>query len=147
MLTVHKDDRTLFKEQKEITAKDFLETPSENDTIFSATTKGFSDSYNIDDKKWGQVVADDVQNGVVLAFNETISEDHLNKLLERANLPNNCKSAQAKLISPVIFSIVFRAIRSTDIKLKDIQKDYSTVTACLIQLLAKFADVFEASQM
>ena len=92
-------------------------------------------------------MADDVQNGVVLAFNETISEDHLNKLLERANLPKNCKSAQGKLINPVTFSIVFRAIRSTDIKLKDIQKDYSTVTVCLIQLLAKLADVFEASQM
>ena len=42
----------------------------------------FSDSYNVDDEKWGQPVADDVQNAVMLAFNQTISEDHLKKLLE-----------------------------------------------------------------
>ena len=31
--------------------KVFLETPSENDPIFSAAIKGFSDSYNVDDEK------------------------------------------------------------------------------------------------
>ena len=41
MLIIHEDDRTLSQEQKEITAKAFLETPSENDPIFSATIKGF----------------------------------------------------------------------------------------------------------
>ena len=54
--------------------KVFLETPSENDPIFSAAIKGFSDSYNVDDEKWRQPVADDVQNAVMLAFNQTISE-------------------------------------------------------------------------
>ena len=78
----------------------------------------------------------------MLAFNQTISEDHLKKLLERTNLPDNCKVAQAKLVNPVIFSTVSPAIRSTDIKLRDIKKDYSKVTACLIQLLARFPDVF-----
>ena len=82
VLNIHEDDRTLYQEQEEITAKAFLETPSENDPIFSAAIKGFSDSYNVDDEKWGQPVADDVQNAVMLAFNQTISEDHLKKLLE-----------------------------------------------------------------
>ena len=86
-------------------------------------------------------MADDVQNAVMLVFNQTISEDHLKQLLERTNLPDNCKVAQAKLINLVIFSTVFPAIRSTDIKLRDIQKDYSKVTACLIQLLARLPDV------
>ena len=93
VLNIHEDDRTLYQEQEEITAKAFLETPSENDPIFSAAIKGFSDSYNVDDEKWGQPVADDVQNAVMLAFNQTISEDHLKKLLERTNLPYNCKVA------------------------------------------------------
>ena len=34
VLNIHKDDRTLYQEQEEITAKAFLETPSENDLIF-----------------------------------------------------------------------------------------------------------------
>ena len=93
VLNIHEDDRTLYQEQEEITAKALLETPSENDPIFSAAIKGFSDSYNVDDKKWGQPVADDVENAVMLAFNQTISEDHLKKLLERTNLPDNCKVA------------------------------------------------------
>ena len=41
----------------------------------------------------------------------------------------------------MVFSTVSPAIRSTDIKLRDIQKDYSKVTACLIQLLARLQDV------
>ena len=144
VLNIHEDDRTLYQEQEEITAKAFLETPSENDPIFSAAIKGFSDSYNVDDEKWGQPVADDVQNAVMLAFNQTISEDHLKKLLERTNLPDNCKVAQAKLVNSVIFSTVSPAIRSTDIKLGDIQKDYSKVTACLIQLSARLPDVWRS---
>ena len=97
VLTIHEDDRTLYQEQKESTAKASLETPSENDPIFSAAIKGFSDSDNADDKKLGQAVADDMQNAVMLAFNETIPEDHLKKLLEQRNLPDNCKAGQAKL--------------------------------------------------
>ena len=50
-LSIHEDDRTLYLEQEEIMAKAFLETPSENEPIFSAAIKGISDSYNIDDKK------------------------------------------------------------------------------------------------
>ena len=82
-----------------------------------------------------------MQNAVMLAFNQTISEDNLKKLLERTHLPYNCKVAQAKLVSPMILSTVSPEIRSTDIKLRDIQKDYSKVTACLIQLLARLPDV------
>ena len=51
VLNIYEDDRTLYQEQEEITAKAFLETPSENDPIFSAAIKGFSDSYNVDDEK------------------------------------------------------------------------------------------------
>ena len=144
VLNIHEDDRTLYQEQEEITAKAFLETPSENDPIFSAAIKGFSDSYNVDDEKWGQPVADDVQNAVMLAFNQAISEDHLKKILERTNLPDNCKVAQAKLVNSVIFATVSPAIRSTDIKFRDIQKDYSKVTACLIQLLARLPDILRS---
>ena len=91
VLNIHEDDRTLYEEQEEITAKAFLETPSANDPISSAAIKEFSGSYNVDDEKWGQPVADDVQNAVMLAFNQTISEDHLKKLLERTNFPITAK--------------------------------------------------------
>ena len=87
-------------------------------------------------------MANDMQNVVMLVFNGTISEDHLKKLLEQTNLPDNCKAAQEKLVNPVFFSTVSVAVRNTDIKLRDIQKDYSKVTACLIQLLARLPDVF-----
>ena len=89
-------------------------------------------------------MADDVQNAVMLAFNQAISEDHLKKILERTNLPDNCKVAQAKLVNSVIFATVSPAIRSTDIKFRDIQKDYSKVTACLIQLLARLPDILRS---
>ena len=121
VLTTHEDDTTLYQEQKQITAKAFLETVAENDLIFSAVIKGFCDSYNVDDEKFGQAVPDNVQNAVMLAFNQTISLDHLEKLPERTNLPDN--------------------YRSTDIKLTDIKKDYSKVSPCLIQLLARLPDV------
>ena len=120
------------KKKTEITAKAFLETPSENDPIFSAVIKGLYDSYNVDDEKWSQEVADDVQNAVMVAFNETISEDHLKKLLERTNLLDNCKVVQAKLVNPVIFSVVSPAIRSSDIKLR------------YMQLLARLSDAFRS---
>ena len=74
----------------------------------------------------------------MLAFNQTISKDHLK------NLYDNCRVAQAKLVNPVIFSTVSPAIKSTGIKLRDIQKDYSKVTACLIQLLASLRDVLQS---
>ena len=44
VLNIHEDDRTLYQEQKEITAKAFFETPSENDPIFSAAIKRFPDT-------------------------------------------------------------------------------------------------------
>ena len=37
----YEDDRTLYQEQKEITEKAFLESPSKNDPIFSAAIKDF----------------------------------------------------------------------------------------------------------
>ena len=143
-LNILENDRILYQEQEEIKAKAFLETPSENDPIFSAAIKGFSDSYNVDDEKWEQPVADDVKNAVMLAFNQAISEDHLKKILERTNLPDNCKVVQAKLVNSVIFATVSPSIGSTDIKLRDIQKDYSKVTSCLIQLLAWLPDVLRS---
>ena len=100
---------------------------------------------NVGEEKWGQPVADDVQNAVMLAFNQTISEDHLKKLLGQTNFSDNCKVAQAKLVNPVIFSKVSPAMRSTDIKLRYIQKDFSKLTACLIQLLARLPDVLRSN--
>ena len=44
----------------------------------------------------------------------------------------------------MIFSTVSPPFRSTDIKLRDIQKDYSKVTAHLMQLLAILPDVFQS---
>ena len=76
VLTVYEDDKTLYQEQREIIAKTFLGTPSENDPILSAVIKGFSDSYNVDDKKLEQTVTDDVQNVFMLVFNKSISADH-----------------------------------------------------------------------
>ena len=84
----------------------------------------------------------------ILPFNKTLSEDHLKKLLERTNLPVNCKTPQAKLVNLVTFSTLSPAIRNTDMKLKDIQNDYPNVTAYLLQLLARLIQMFfEASQM
>ena len=83
-----------------------------------------------------------------LAFNKTLSEDYLKKLLERTNLPVNCKTPQAKLVNLVTFSTLSPAIRNTGMKVKDIQNDYPKVTAYLLQLLARLIQMFfEAIQM
>ena len=61
ILTIH-EDCTLYQEQKKVTANAFLETPFENDPIFSVAINGFSDYYNVDDEKWGYLVVSHRQN-------------------------------------------------------------------------------------
>ena len=50
VLNICEDEMTLYQEQKRNYGKGFPWN-SENDFIFSAAIKGFSDSYNVDDKK------------------------------------------------------------------------------------------------
>lgn len=144
-ISLHAGDRSLYQESRDVTARAFLENEevTDDDPLCSAI-KGFSGSYNVPEEKFGDVVSDDVQSAVMIAYKEALSEEHLKSLYEDITLPENCKVAQTKLVNSVIFSTVTPAIRSTDIKLQEMQRDFSKVTACLIKLLVQLPEVFRS---
>ena len=92
-------NRTLYQEYRDVTGQTFLTTSTDNNPICSAIE--FFDLYNVHDKKLGEVVAADAQSEVMLAFNESILEDHLKKLYESITLLDNCKPAQLKYVHPM----------------------------------------------
>ena len=53
----------------------------------------------------------------------------------------NCKFAQAKLVNPVAFASVSPSIRSTDIKLQEVQCNMSKMTGCFIKLLSQLPNI------
>ena len=66
---------------------------------------------------------------VSVAFKDTISETAFKNLLTKVTLPENCKFAQAKLVNPVVFASVSPSIKSTDIKLQEVQRNMSKMAA------------------
>ena len=129
-----------------ITADAFLSENKDNsfsDDPMTSAMKHFTECFNSTEEKYGDEAPADVSRAVTLAFKETISEGSLKQLLEKSVLPENCKIAQAKKINPVVFSSVSPTIRSTDIKLQEIQRDMSKVSCCLIALLTKLPELFK----
>ena len=84
-------------------------------------------------------------NVVSVAFKETLSETALKNLLTKAILPENCKFPQAKLLSPVAFASVSPSIRSTDIKLQEVQRNMSKMTGCFIKLLSQLPNILKTN--
>ena len=66
---------------------------------------------------------------VSVAFKDTISETAFKNLLTKVTLPENCKFAQAKLVNPVVFASVSPSLKSTDIKLQEVQRNMSKMAA------------------
>ena len=56
-----------------------------------------------------------------------------------------CKSAQAELVSPVVFAFVSPSVRSTDIKLKEIQRNMLKMTDCFIKLLSQLPNILKTN--
>ena len=115
MVTIYETDYSLFNEidvaasflshQETSLSSVTITGKSEDDPMMGSVLKEFSESYN------------QVTKVASVAFKETLSETALKYLLTKVTLPENCKSAQAKLVSPVHFASVSHSIRSADIKL------------------------------
>ena len=111
--------------------------------MIGSVFKEFSESYNQANETWGELASEEVTNVVSVVFKETLSKTTLKNLLTKVTLPENCKLAQAKLVNPVVFASVSLSIRSTDIKLQEVQRNMSKLTGCFIKLLSQLPKIFK----
>ena len=140
-VTIHETDQSLYREtdlaasflSPQETSSSSVATPGkpEDDPMMGSVFKEFSESYNQDNKKWGELASEEVTKVVSVAFKETLSESSFKNLLTKVTLPENCKFAQAKLVNSVLFASV-----SPDIKPQEIQHNMSKMTGCFIKLLS-----------
>ena len=65
--------------------------------------------------------------------------------MTKVNLPESWKFAQAKLVNPVVFASVSPSIRSTDIKLQEVQRNISKMTGCFIKLLSQLPNILKTN--
>ena len=155
MVTIYEMDYSLYNEID--VAASF---PSHQETLLSSVTttgkpedhpmmdsvfKEFPESYNKANKNWGEPASEEVTEVVPVVFKETLSETALKYLLAKVTLSENCKSAQAKLVSPVVFASVSPSIRSTDIKLQEIQRNILKITGCFIKLLSQLPNILKTN--
>ena len=155
MVTIYEMDYSLYNEID--VAASF---PSHQETLLSSVTttgkpedhpmmdsvfKEFPESYNQANKNWGEPASEEVTKVVPVFFKETLSETALKYLLNKVTLSENCKSAQAKLVSPVVLASVSPSIRSTDIKLQEIQRNMLKMTDCFIKLLSQLPNILKTN--
>ena len=117
----------------------------EDDPMMVLVFEEFSESYNQANKNWGEPTSEEVTKVVSVAFKETLSETALKYLLTKVTLSENCKSAQAKLVSLVVLASVSPSIRSTDIKLQEIQRNMLKMTGCFIKLLSQLPNILKTN--
>ena len=117
----------------------------EDDPMMVLVFEEFSESYNQANKNWGEPTSEEVTKVVSVAFKETLSETALKYLLTKVTLSENCKSAQAKLVSLVVLASVSPSIRSTDIKLQEIQRNMLKMTDCFIKLLSQLPNILKTN--
>ena len=118
----------------------------EDDTMMGSVLKEFSESYNQAIENWGEPASEKVTKFVSVAFKETLSEYYFKNLLTKVTLPENCKFAQAKLLNSVVFASVSPSIKSTDIKLQQVQHNMSKMTGCFIKLLSQLNNILKTNE-
>ena len=154
-VTIHETDLSLYNET--VLAASFLshqETSSssvattgkpEDDLMMGSVFKEFSESYNQGNENWGEPASEEVTKVVPVAFKGTLSETAFKNLMTKITLPENCKFAQAKLVNLVVFASVSPSIRSTGIKLQEVQLNISKMTACFIKLLSHLPNILKTN--
>ena len=115
----------------------------ENDPTIGSVFKEFFQSYNQANENWGEPASEEVTKVVSVAFKEILSESAFENLLTKVNLPENCKFAQAKLVKPVVLVSVSPSIKSTDIKLQEVERNMSKMTGCFIKLLSQLPNILK----
>ena len=79
------------------------------------------------------------------AFKETLSETAFKNLLTKVTLLENCKFAQVKLVRSAVFASVSASIMSADIKLREVWRNMSKMTGCLIKLLSQLPNILKTN--
>ena len=113
--------------------------------MMGSVFKKFPESHNQANKNWGEPASEEVTKVVSVVFKEALSETALKYLLTKVTLSENCKSAQAKLVSLVVLASVSPSIRSTDIKLQEIQRNMLKMTDCFIKLLSQLPNILKTN--
>ena len=155
MVTIYEMDYSLYNEidvaasfpshQETLLSSVTTTGKPEDDPMMGSVFKEFSESYNQANKNWGEPASEEVTKVVSVVFKEAVSETALKYLLTKVTLSENCKSAQAKLVSPVVFASVSPSIRSTDIKLQEIQRNMLKMTDCFIKLLSQLPNILKTN--
>ena len=115
----------------------------EDDPIIGSVFKEFSESYKQANKNWGELASEEVTKIVSVAFKETLSKTAFKNLLTKVTLPENRKFSQTKLVNPVVFASASPSIRSTGIKLQEVQRNMSKMTGCFIKLLSQLPSILK----
>ena len=154
-VTTHETDGSLYHETD--LAASFLshqETSSssvattdkpEDDPMMGSVFKEFSESYNQANENWREPASEEVTKVASVAFEETLSESSFKNLLTKVTLPENCKFAQAKLVNPVVFASESPSIRSTDIKVQEVQRNMLKMTGCFVKLLSELPNILKTN--
>ena len=117
----------------------------EDDPMMGPVFKEYPESYNQVNKNWGEPASEEVVKVASVVFTEILSETSRKYQLTKVTLSENCKSAQAKLVSPVVFASVCPSIRSTYIKLQEIQRNMLKMTGCFIKLLSQLPNILKTN--
>ena len=155
MVSIYEMDYSLYNEidvvasfasHQETSLSSLTRTGKADDLMMGSVFKEFSESHNQVNKNLGEPASEEVTKVISVAFKKTFSETSLKYLLIKVTLSENCKSAQAKLVSPVVFASVSPSIRSTDIKLQEIQRNMLKMTGCFIKLLSQPPNILKTSE-
>ena len=113
--------------------------------MMGSVFKEFSESYKQANKNWRKLAFQDLTKVASVAFKDTPSETALKYLLTKVTQSENCISAPAKFVIPVIFTSVSPSIWSTDIKLQGIQRNMLKMTDCFIKLLFQLPNILKTN--
>ena len=118
----------------------------ENSPMMVSVFKEFPESHNQVNKNWEDPASEEVTKVVSVVFKDILSETALKYQLTKVRLSENCKFAQAKLVSHVVFASVSPSMRITDIKLQEIHRNILKMTGCFIKLLSQLSNILKTSK-
>ena len=98
--------------------------------------RGTADPENSDNSDSGK---DDEEND--RRNRVTIHESYQKLFQTKVTLLENCKFPQAKHVNPVVFASSSPSTRSTDVKLQEVHRIMSKMTACFIKLLFQLPNI------
>ena len=152
-VTIHENDRNFYHDtdlaayllsHQEISSSSVATTGEpENDPTIGSVFKEFFEFYNQANENWGEPASEEVTKVVSVVIKEILSESAFENLLTKVTIPENCKFAQAKLVKPVVLVSVSPSIKSTDIKLQEVERNMSKMTGCFIKLLSQLPNILK----